>query len=396
MDLLSFLAANVKFPSGSGLGVLINGLLEGLYNLVGSYGVAIILFTLVLRTIMLPLDFGNKYFTKKNANKLAEFKPELDNINKIYAGDMMARNRAQQEVYKRNGYSQGGFCFFMLINLVVTLVVFITVFGCLRDISNYNINKQFVELQAVYQQYEAEGKLDTPEFAKAMNEKYDDTTVSFLWVKNFWRPDSWSSQTMGWNEFKSSVSGVSGNVFDSKNYVTEGMKKSEKEAAKKAYEAKLKAEYNAIFKPIDKDHGGWNGLLLLVVLAGVTMYFSAVINANQMKKKAEEKKTTEEVVRYSMRATRAAPDSTAMPEINTAMMGGMMKILLPVVMVFFTLFNTAALALYITTGAVITIGYTFINNTIVDKILKRQGNKPKDCKVDGSIINPHAKYFKKK
>ena len=413
MNFFNILAGSVKMPEGGNfLGDIILGLLKGVYGLVGDYGVAILLFTLVLRLIMFPLDFGNKYFTKKNAQKSAEYKPEIDKIAKQYPNDMMARNRAQQEVYRKHGHKQGGFCFFMIINLVVTMAVFLTVFGCLRDTSNFNINRQFVELQAVHAEYDVGGSketlgLESEEFKKEINNVYNDTTIPFLWVKNIWRPDNWASQTMSWSEFKSAVSSVKGNVFESlpKSYFDpedtafEGMSdkqlKEEREAARAVYENDLKAQYAAIFDPIKTKHTGWNGYLILVLLAGATMYFSAVINANVMKKKADEKKADEPVVQYSMRNAKEEVDGAAMPQVNPAMMGNVMKIVLPLIMVVFTLTQTAALALYIAFGALVSIGLTFISNAVIDKILAKQEKKKNPFNKDEVVINPHTKYFKK-
>jgi len=409
MNLIKLLNSTTIFPSGSGLTALIFGLVKFLFNLVGNYGIAIILFTLVLRLIMTPLDFGNKYFTKKNTKKMAELKPQLDNINKIYANDALAKNRAQQDLFRKNGYGQGGFCLFMLINLVLSLVIFLTVFNSLREISNVNINNQFVALQGVYAEYEDSGSLDSAEFAAAVNAKYDEYNIPFLWVKNFWRPDNWASQTMSWSEFQSSVSGTSGSVFKSDAYLDADSKyliaaaidsanptATEKIAAHDAYIADLKSEYEMIFNAINPQHKGWNGLLILIALAAITMYFSTAINMNQMKKKATDKKTSPEIVRYSMRETRAAPDASAVPEINPMAMGKMMQFLLPVIMIFFTLSTTAALALYITAGAIISTGFTFVNNALADKLLEKQDRGKGTTGTGKTVINPHTKYFKGK
>jgi len=371
---MDFLGA-VMIPDGGGflgIGGALNGLLRGMYNLVGDYGLAIILFTVLLRVIMLPLDFGTKYFTKKNALKMAEMKPELDKVNKLYAGKMLERQRATQAVFRKNGHRQGGFMMFMMLNVTVMLIVFITVFGNLREISNLNLYNQAVELQTIHETYY--GVVTDEELSAKLNEAFNNSNVSFLWVSNMWQPDNWAGRTHDWNGFRGAVGELGREV------------------------PLTQAQYEAIFTHINPNHQGWNGLLILVILAGVTMYFSAVINTRTMQKKADEKKQKEEEepqARYSMRETweQSGNGSPAMPQLNPAMMGNIMKIMLPLLMVFITLISTAALALYITVGAIVQTGFTFLTTFVADKILKKQGVGEK--KEEERVINPHAKYFKK-
>ena len=408
MGNLNNLISSIQFPGGGNfLEVIVFGLLRFMYDIAGSYGIAIILFTILMRTIMVPLDFANKYFTKKNAVKMAEMKPELDKVAKAYAGDPLGKNRATQAVYRRNGHSMGGFCFFMFVNLAFTLVLFITVFGCLNMLSNYNVNHQFKELQAVYNQHlqstynefnpehpdwnlthdqnspefaaARQAIIDSDEFRAAILARHNETRVSFLWVNNMWRPDNWSSRTLEWNAFNSARNQVN--------------------SAERA--VTTQEQYNAIMGIVNSDsrNRGWNGLFILIVLAGVTTYFSAVINAKAMQKRIDEKKAKEEeqeVAKYSIRDTMETGDGDKpLPQIDPAMMGKMMKIVLPLIMVVFTFISTAALALYITIGAIMTTGYSFLTSAVADKILKKQEDKKKE-EGPGNIINPHAKYFKRK
>ena len=354
-----------------------------MYDVVGGLGVAIIVFTIFMRTIMIPLDFGTKYFTKKNTIKMAEMKPELDRVSRMHAGDPLAKNRATQAVYKKNGHSMGGFCLFMFVNMAFMMILFITVFGSMNHISNYNINHQFKELQAIYVEFDINnGGLghDTPEFREAILARHDETRVSFLWVNNMWRPDTWSSRTMDWGSFNSTIRQVNA----AERVVTN------------------QEQYNMIMYIVNSDSSnrGWNGLLLLVVLAGVTMYVSAVINARALQKKVDEKKAKEqeEEVKYSMRETletQGDGSTPAMPQMNPAMMGNMMKIVLPLIMVVITFIYTAALALYIVVGAIMTTVYSLGTGALADKILKKQEERKKE-ESPGNIINPHAKYFKKR
>ena len=377
------LLSAVQFPTGGGIQGLVYKLTSAIYSGGAvAYGVAIILFTLILRLIMLPLDFGNRYFTKKNSIETAKMKPDMDAAKAQYGSDFRAFSMAQQQIKRKHGYSGTGFMLFMLINLVVTLVVFISVFNALRSISNFNINEQYKELQQVYQDFETKGELETEDFEAAINEKYQETRVSFLWVHNIWRPDSWASKTLSWDQFRSAVAKVQGSVL-------EGLDNSAL--------IDLKAEYEIIMTPITAENKGWNGILLLVLLAGVITYFSSLLNAWIMKKSTQNQPAPKEAeVGYSMREAKAKTNQQ-LPTIDPQMMGKIMKLVLPLIMVIFTISSTAALALYIITNSIIMTAVTVGLNYLVDWILKMQKKRKKDDdNIDEKIINPHAKYFKKK
>ena len=58
-------------------------ILDLLYGFVGNYGVAIILFTLVIKLIILPLDIKQRH----SMRKMQDIQPKIDEINKKYEKD---------------------------------------------------------------------------------------------------------------------------------------------------------------------------------------------------------------------------------------------------------------------------------------------------------------------
>lgn len=52
-------------------------------NIVGNYGIAIILTTILIKLILFPLSLKQE----KSMQKMKELQPELDKINKEYKGD---------------------------------------------------------------------------------------------------------------------------------------------------------------------------------------------------------------------------------------------------------------------------------------------------------------------
>lgn len=451
-SLTNLILGVVEFPSASGIGQFVYWLIGAMHNGGAvTYGVAIILFTIILKLILLPLDFANRFFSKRNAAQLAKLKPEEDELKEQYADDPMALNRAKQALYKKSGYKMTGFCLFSILNIVLTITIFFNVFSALRGVSDYNINLQFKnELQPVYVTYEnyeyqsgsfvnlfdenAETILGQTayndlmeKFSEEINAKYNETKVGFLWVSNIWRSDTfWEKKTFNgsdWDAFKGAISGVQGSVLNleaTENYYNtrypdndkpkvDNVSKTwnelstpQKEAVRDEYAVVVKSEFEAIYGQIGPKNNGPNGFLILILLSGAMTYFSVMLTTKlTAKAKKKEPAAKEAVVQYSMREVKNQADKPQVPNIDPQMMNKVMKFALPVVMIVFTAVATSALAIYITTssliGALITLGLNWPVDKLVAWEQKRKSERSgNDGNADPNIINPHAKYFKKR
>jgi membrane protein insertase Oxa1/YidC/SpoIIIJ len=155
--------------------------------------------------------------------------------------------------------------------------------------------------------------------------------------------------------------------------------------------------YDTVIANLDaKNKSGWNGYCLLVILAAVTMYFSTSINMKTMQKKKTEESQKEIEVGYSIRKTRENQPDSAIPSLDPAQMGKIMKYILPAIMLIVTFSSNAAFALYISMGAIIQTSLGLGINALVNLILKKQEAKAKASEPKHPIINPHSRYFKKK
>ena len=90
-------------------------LLDLLYQLTSNYGVALILFALVVKVVMLPLQAKSK----KSMMKMSRISPIVQQIQKKYADDPGKQNQMIQELYKKEGVSMGGGCLWSLIPLLI-------------------------------------------------------------------------------------------------------------------------------------------------------------------------------------------------------------------------------------------------------------------------------------
>jgi len=397
------LLSTVQFPSGSGVQGIVFSVLSWIYSFIPNYAVAIIFFCFLLRLTFLPIDFGTKYFQKKNQLAMAKIKPELDELGDRYKDDPMGMMRARQGLMRKHGSNTGGLCLFTLLNLVVVILVFFSVFQALNGIGNHNIRHQQRELHAVYvthadarlaaradnihgwtiadldlsddyfqgNRYDFFEMLDEIHddlyeyeyFRAAIWQTYRDTSTGFLWIRNLWRSD------VPW------VSPVAS------THATEG--------------------HTLVYSIISPQERNWNGLLFLVILAGAITFLSIWLNMKIMSKKKiaeEDDKPKEEVVTYSVRkALYDDKSQPSRPQMDPAQMGKMMKIIMPMIMVVFALMMTSALAVYIIFSSLFTTLFTLAKNPIINKLID-MGDKRRKVTVedDPNKINPHAKFFKTK
>jgi len=414
------LTGTVEFPSSiSGapwplnwfpfIGHFVYAIISGMYGGgVVSYGVAIIFFTIILKLILLPLDFLNKYFTKRNARFMKKIKPEEDTLKEQYASDPMQLHRARQELYRKHGYKMSGFCIFMFINLFVTMAIFFSVFGALRFVADYNVGLQVHAVQGVYQEFSANDNDFAPingvTFEEAINTAYSEHAVGFLWIRNIWKEDvPWTNATLTSGQFLRHVLRDAEFIPEDElilinaERIQEGLPTTSRAAI-------AHAQFEIIYNSLDSTHKrNWNGLLILIVLAGITSWASAYLTSKMMNKSKPTDPTTpkEQKVEYSMRNTKNQSDQSKIPTVDPVVMGRIMKIILPIVMVYFTMISTAALAIYIIMNSIITTALVAGLSYPVDKLLDWQekrkmarGDTPPE--TEAGVINPHAKYFKNK
>lgn len=118
-------------PIASLLGYLMNGIFW-ILNKIGipNTGLAIIIFTIVIYTALLPLTVKQQKFAKLQ-NKMT---PEINKIREKYKGrndneSMMKMNEETQAVYKRYGVSATGSCVQLLIQMPILFALYRVIYN---------------------------------------------------------------------------------------------------------------------------------------------------------------------------------------------------------------------------------------------------------------------------
>lgn len=95
------------------------------YEWTGSYAIALLLFAVVIKIVLLP--FGIKQ--QKNAIKQAKLRPKEMAIRKKYAGrdDKPTQNKMQQEImelYQKEGFNPMGGCLPLLLQMPIIVILY--------------------------------------------------------------------------------------------------------------------------------------------------------------------------------------------------------------------------------------------------------------------------------
>ncbi len=139
---------------------IFRSVLEWLYSWMRDYGWATIMFTIMMRMIMLPLDIKNR----KSMLKMQEMQPKINELQRKYGNDQQKLQQKQMQLFKEEHYSPFSGC----LPILLTWPIFIVMLGAMRDISNELLVKQlFTYISG-----------ETP--------LHD----GWLWVKNLWIADS--------------------------------------------------------------------------------------------------------------------------------------------------------------------------------------------------------------
>lgn len=91
------------------------GILQFFYAIVGNYGIAIILLTVLVRAAMFPLSRKQAL----SAQKMQELQPELRRINEKYKKNYEARTKATQELFRKHNYNPFGGCLLLFVQLPI-------------------------------------------------------------------------------------------------------------------------------------------------------------------------------------------------------------------------------------------------------------------------------------
>ena len=98
----------------------LGALLKLIYDMVGNYGISIILFTILTKILLLPINIKQTQSTKK----MNELNPKIKALQAKYKNDKEKLNEKLMELYKEEKYNPAGGCLPLLIQMPIIIALF--------------------------------------------------------------------------------------------------------------------------------------------------------------------------------------------------------------------------------------------------------------------------------
>lgn len=312
---------SVSEPVNSGI---VAQFIELLFGWIGNYGWTVVVFTLILKLVLSPLDFWQRHVMHKNVRAMERMKPQIAKLQKQYAGNKERFQQEQMKLYKKEGYSMLGSC----LPMIITLVVFFFVFSQFNGMATYMVKRDVYEMEQVYtttlEDAEAEyGKGDVAVgiAQDAVVEWYEaEGKDSFLWIKNVFVADNWSNSIPTYEELI--ATGLSGLRIE-KDFIS----------------ARTYNDMTAKLRQLPQNQG-WNGYLILPVLTVAICFLAQFTQKQQM--------------------PTGAGDDQAVKKSQ----GIMMKVIMPVMMGLFALFYSSAFTIYMFVSQLFSLSFQLVYNLI--------------------------------
>ncbi len=105
---------------GELLGIPLGWIMYWIYQVVKNYGIALILFTLLSKLIVLPVSYKQQLGTVR----MQALNPKLNKIKKQFANNPQKLQEEQQKLYQQEGVNPMGSCLPLVITMVILYGIF--------------------------------------------------------------------------------------------------------------------------------------------------------------------------------------------------------------------------------------------------------------------------------
>ena len=133
---------------------------------VGNYGWSIVVFTLIIRLVLLPLDIKSK----KSMRAMSRIQPKMAALQAKYANDRDKLNQKMSELYRKEHVSPMSGCLPMLIQMPILFIMF----AAMRTVGNERTVSMILGM-------------------KESGALADGVMQGWLWIKNVFQPDSFTA-----------------------------------------------------------------------------------------------------------------------------------------------------------------------------------------------------------
>ena len=146
------------------LNSLLLTLIKAMHGFINNYALTIILFTIVIKLLVMPLNLKSR----RSTMRMSSVQPKMAELQEKYKDDQEKLNQKLQELYRKEGVSPMGGC----LPMIISMVILFAMFYALRTFANEQLVTQFLT------------------FYHHPDMDPSTLTDSFFWIRNLWMPDS--------------------------------------------------------------------------------------------------------------------------------------------------------------------------------------------------------------
>ena len=121
-------------------------LMDWIQGGIKNFGWTLLLLTVLVKAVTIPLDLMVKYYTKKQTLVQQKCAPQIAKLQKKFGNDKQRLQTQTHALYKHEGLKMGTGCVVMLVNMILTMVIFFSFYGTLRDVSAYQAINQYEQI----------------------------------------------------------------------------------------------------------------------------------------------------------------------------------------------------------------------------------------------------------
>lgn len=353
----------------SGISNIFGYVLNFIYNIVGNYGIAMIIFTIIAKTIMAPFT----YFQQKNAKKTTLISEELKKVQEKYKGNEKKIQEETMRVYKDNNtspFTSCSSCFTVLIQMIIMIAMIYLIsepLTYMRKIDKNTYRQYEIKMyKEIYEERKAEGNKNKTEEELKEQEKQETEELQELKEKiQIARP-----QMLMIAKFKDENEAFNINM----NFLGLDLTQIPSTSLKK-FNIKEKETYKNLLNII---------IPLLYIASSIG---SVIYTTKKSKKKQQENKKDTNIIEVKVEKEnkeekslqKLDDDKLNADDINEAMQDASKSMIyfMPIMMFFITMNQPQSLALYWFIGNI----YTFIEKFIIDIIVNKKESEESDIKV---------------
>ena len=149
-------------------------LLNFIYGIVNNYGIAIIIFTIILKLVMLPISIKQQ----KTLKKSAKMQVKVKEIQEKYSNDQVRQSQELMDLYKKENMSPFSGCLSSILQIILVLSMFFLVSKPLTHMRH--IDKELLNSYTTQVSEKSDGQVRYPEIAiiKEMSEEDENVRLN--------------------------------------------------------------------------------------------------------------------------------------------------------------------------------------------------------------------------